>query len=217
MKDANDISVTNSIDPVLREFARLAALISNDKGITKKERDALILRLEAERETYIHRNCLDANATTFATTNTDFIDGLVPTIRVMADFIGFSHQIIFPPEGFGGSAARLKGNDLLTPDLKNDLAIWQEEFENTAWDDYRSDRTRSMQWVAFDYAGLLIAKDIKQHVKGRARVIYEKAIQNPFNSYDGHLEVLSDGSILCRDDDPELTRILNASLSAPIE
>ena len=217
MKNIEKIAASYCVDPVLGEMARLANLISNDSGITRKERVGLIRRLEAEHYAYVRPNWLDAIAATPAATITAFGEGLIPTIRIMSDFCGFSHQIILPPNEDQAPEGRRNVKNLLTPALTAELAAWQEEFEDTAWNDYRSDRTRSMQWVVFDCAGLQIAKKIKQHVQGRARVIYEKAIQNPFNRYDGHLEVLSDGNILCRDDDPELTRILNASLSAPTE
>jgi hypothetical protein len=190
MKNAKIISASNSTDPVLREMARLATLIFKDNSITKKERAELTRRLEAEHDVYIHRNRLDAHTNPPATIVAASYEGLIPTIQVMADFFGYSHHIIYPAGEDWVLDGRCNLKPLLTPALTDELASWQEEFEGTAWNDYRSDRTRSMQWVAFDYAGLQLAKRIKQHVEGRARVIYDKGIQNPFGQYDGHLEVL---------------------------
>lgn len=80
----------------------------------QKERVGLIRRLDAQHHAYVRPNWLDANAATPAATIAALGEGLIPTIRIMSDFCGFSHQIIYPPSEDKASEGRRNVKNLLT-------------------------------------------------------------------------------------------------------
>lgn len=98
MKDLKSIPTSNFTDPVLDAMDRLANLISNDRGITKKERTDLIIRLEAERNAYTPHSSLSTYVNTPVANISAISEGEIPTIQIMADFCGYTHLTFYPSD-----------------------------------------------------------------------------------------------------------------------
>ena len=114
----------------------------------------------------------------------------IPEIRIFADFSQFTHRIIYPSDR-QAFAGKYPGHNALIPDhLYQKLQERQREFEIAAFEDHFHDKAGAMLWISFDLEGIRIARMIKRHVGGRARVFYLKPAESPYHRYDACREIL---------------------------
>lgn len=120
----------------------------------------------------------------------------IPTIRIFPDFDGFSHTIVYPVEYWSFPEKYPSEDELLPRHLQAKLINWQRDFGKSAFADVYQNAHGSMLWIAFDLAGVEIAKEIKLHVGDRAVVLYIKPIESPFYKYDTAREVKINGDMV---------------------
>jgi len=71
------------------------------------------------------------------------------------------------------------------------LAVWQNRFDAAL-----AAAPNCFDWAAFHAEGVDLARRVKQEFRTRARVIYQKAVQDPRHRNDERLEVSLDGALV---------------------
>ena len=115
------------------------------------------------------------------------------TVYVFADFLHFTHWVVYPQDRSLHPGKYPSHGELLPHRVRGLLEDWQLSFEKFASADFDG-QPGTMLWIAFDVEALRICRMLKRHIGDRARVIYQKPIQDPFCAYEYTREVLEDGS-----------------------
>lgn len=118
------------------------------------------------------------------------------TYTIMADTGGVYAWLRFPDETqselgthCGDVQSGWFGEHRTVPETAAQLAAWQARFEGGL-----VDGAAAFDWATFHADGLALALQVKQDIGTRARVVYQKPVQDPLHRADERREVLLDGT-----------------------
>lgn len=86
------------------------------------------------------------------------------------------------------------GEHRISPDLELALAAWQRAFEKALLEE--REPGDGFDWPAFHGQGIELACQLKREIRTRARVIYQKAVQDPRHRALERQEVSLDGTLV---------------------
>ncbi len=82
------------------------------------------------------------------------------------------------------------GEHRIAPETEARLALWQVRFESGLGD------AAAFDWAAFHADGLALALRVKQDLRTRAQVVYQKPVQDPTHRADERREITLDGTLV---------------------